>query len=321
MSKLNCAVIGVGYLGRFHAQKYHLLEEANLVGVCDHTPATVALVAEELQVPAFTCHKDLFGKVDAVSIAATTKAHYQIAKDFLEQGIHVLIEKPMTETVQQADELLAIANAQQVKLQIGHIERFNPVRIAAADYLDSPLFIDCQRLAMYTPRGADVNVVLDLMIHDIDLIQTMVNSPIASIEAHGSSVLTSAIDVANARITFENRCVATMTASRLHTAAERSMRVLQSNSYLSMDFHQKKITLFHQNKKETLHPGKLTTAPQNIVVKSSDALKDEIEAFISCILNDTPPIVTGDHGRNALAVAVQISELIEKNLAYHAIPA
>ncbi|HVT61870.1 MAG TPA: Gfo/Idh/MocA family oxidoreductase, partial [Legionellaceae bacterium] len=196
MSNINCAVIGVGYLGRFHAQKYHILEEAHLLGVCDHNSDNAQRVAQELGVQAFTHYQDLFGQVQAVSIAASTKAHYAIAKDCLNHGIHVLLEKPMTETLQEANELITLAQQRGLKLQIGHMERFNPARLALADHLDRPVFIDARRMAPFTPRGADVNVVLDLMIHDIDLIQTIVNSPIESIEAHGSYVLTSTIDIA-----------------------------------------------------------------------------------------------------------------------------
>lgn len=317
MAKLNCAVIGVGYLGRFHAQKYQLLSHVNLFAVCDNNPDTSAQVAQELNVKSVQHYQELFGHVDAVSIAATTQAHYAIAKDCLEHGIHVLIEKPMTETVQQADELIAIAHARGLKLQIGHMERFNAARIALTPYLEQPLFIDSQRLAPFTPRGADVNVVLDLMIHDIDLIQTMVNSPIVAIDAHGSPVLTSTIDIANARITFENRCVANVVASRISFKTERKTRIFQRNTYISIDYHQKKIAVFQPGKEE-LFPGVASVAQEEIVLEKSDALLDEIESFITCITQDTVPIVTGKHGRDALATAVQISELIEHNLAHHA---
>lgn len=316
MAKLKCAVIGVGYLGRFHAQKYQLLEDTDLIAVCDSHLDTVTRVAQELNVQPILNYQDLFGLVDAVSIAVSTQAHYAIAKDCLQHGIHVLIEKPITETVEQADELITIATAKQLKLQVGHMERFNAARVALTDYLDCPLFIDSQRLAPFTPRGADVNVVLDLMIHDIDLIQTMVDSPIASIDAHGSPVLTSNIDIANARITFENRCVANVVASRISFKTERKTRIFQKKYYISVDYHQKKISVFQQGRGE-LFPGVASIDQQEITIEKNDALLDEIKSFVTCILQDTTPAVTGIHGRDALATAIQISELIEKNIAYH----
>lgn len=317
MSKLKCAVIGVGYLGRFHAQKYLLLKETLLVAVCDSDPDAVERVAQELDVKPILNYRDLFGQVDAVSIAVSTAAHYAIAKDCLLNGIHVLIEKPITETVAQADELIAIAKANNLKLQVGHMERFNAARTALSDHLDNPLFIDSQRLAPFTPRGADVNVVLDLMIHDIDLIQTMVNSPIAKIDAHGTPVLTSNIDIANARITFENRCVANVVASRISFKTERKTRVFQRQTYISLDYHLKQISVFQQGQEEQF-PGVASIAHQEITIEKNDALLDEIQAFVTCILQDTQPIVTGQHGRDALATAVRISKLIEQNLSYHA---
>lgn len=317
MSKLKCAVIGVGYLGRFHAQKYQMLPEAELIGVCDHNPDTAIRVAHELGVQSFTRYQDLFGLVDAVSIAATTQTHFAIAKECLLNGIHVLIEKPMTETVSQADELIAIAKMKHLKLQIGHMERFNAARLALNDHLEQPVFIDSQRLAPFTPRGADVNVILDLMIHDIDLIQTMINSPIKSIEAHGSPVLTSTIDIANARITFENFCIANVVASRISFKTERKTRIFQRNSYISIDYHSKHISVFQKGEGE-MFPGVASVDHQQIMLEKGDALMDEISAFLECIQKDTMPIVTGEHGRNALATAITISELIEQNLNCYA---
>lgn len=316
MAKLRAAVIGVGYLGRFHAQKYQAVEQTDLVAVCDSHGDTAARVAQELSVTAVTKYQDLFGMVDAVSIAASTQAHYAIAKDCLQQGIHVLIEKPITTTVTQADELLAIAQAKHLKLQVGHMERFNPTHLALTQHLNHPLFVDAQRLAPFTPRGADVNVVLDLMIHDIDLIQTMIDSPIATIDAHGSPVISSNIDIANARITFENRCVANLVASRISFKTERKTRIFQKNSYISADYHQKKISVFRQGQGE-LFPGVASIDQQELTLETNDALYDEIQAFVACILTDSPPVVTGLQGRNALATAHQISALIEQNIAYH----
>lgn len=316
MSKTRCAVIGVGYLGRFHAQKYHQLEQAHLLAVCDHNSDTAQRVAQELQVDAYVDYRDLFGLVDAVSIAATTQSHYEVAKQCLLNGIHVLLEKPMTETIAQAQELIDIAHKQRLKLQIGHIERFNAVRIALNQYLGRPLFIDSQRLSPFTPRGADVNVILDLMIHDIDLIQTMVNSPICSIEAHGSPVLTSQIDIANARIRFENHCVANVVASRISSGTERKMKIFQADKLISLDFHQKNLSVFQKGNEE-MFPGIPNIHHQSTDVDQNDAILEEIIAFLACIQHNTPPLVTGEQGRDALATAIRITESIEQNLALH----
>jgi predicted dehydrogenase len=313
MRKIKCAVIGVGYLGRFHAQKYQLLDTATLVGVSDVNQTACQSVASELQVPAYSDYRDLFGLVDAVSIAASTRAHYAIAKECLAQGIHVLLEKPMTETVAQAEELIAIADAHHAKLQVGHLERFNAARLALDDYLDKPLFIESHRLAPYNPRGADVNVILDLMIHDIDIIQTIVHSPIKHIDAQGAPVLSQSIDIANARITFENQCVANVTASRISFKSERKTRIFQANSYISIDYQDKQFAVFKKGDGE-LFPGIPDIIRHQSVFEKGDALLEEIKSFVTCILNDTDPMVTGKEGCSALATAATISDLIEKNL-------
>ncbi len=306
-------MIGVGYLGRFHAQKYQLLENVTLVGVCDSNTLACNAVSKELGVPAFFDYRDLFGLVDAVSIAVTTKAHYAIAKDFLKQGIHVLIEKPITETVAQADELIALAAAHHVKLQVGHLERFNSARLALEAYLDKPLFIESQRLAPYNPRGADVNVILDLMIHDIDIIQTMVHSPIKHLDAQGAPILSKSIDIANVRITFENNCVANLTASRISFKTERKTRIFQENTYISIDYHEKQLAVFQKGAGE-MFPGIPDITRHQSVFEKGDALLEEIKAFVLCIIQNSEPLVTGEEGRSALATAEKITALIDTNL-------
>lgn len=310
---LKCAVIGVGYLGRFHAQKYQLLPNADLMAVCDVNQAHCDHAASELAVPACYDYRLLFGKVDAVSIAATTNQHYDIAKDCIEHGVHVLIEKPITETVEQADRLIELAKIHHVKLQVGHLERFNSARLALEPYLDNPLFIESQRVAPFNPRGTDVNVILDLMIHDIDIIQNIVKSPIAHIEAYGMPVLTSLIDVANARLTFANRCVANVTASRISSTTHRKMRLFQKNSYLSLDYHEKKLTVFKKTAHEPLADVANMTKEEH-VFPSQDALLAEIKAFLESIEKNTEPLVSGLEGRNALSTASQITSLIQANL-------
>lgn len=313
MSKIRCAVIGVGYLGRFHAQKYQLLPNAELVAVCDLNQKTLETVSHELQVPGYANYHDLFDKVEAVSIAATTNRHYEIAKSFLERGIHTLIEKPITETLSQAAELIQLAKKHHAKLQVGHLERFNSARLALDEYLENPLFIDSQRLAPYNPRGADVNVILDVMIHDIDLIQNMVNSPITSISAQGTPVLTNAIDIANARITFANHCVANLTASRISFKTERTTRIFQQDTYLSIDYQNKKFAVFKKGKGE-LFPGIPDITHEQKEFAQGDALFEEIKAFIKCIEEDSIPLVTGEEGLQALETAEKITSLINANL-------
>ncbi len=313
MSILKCAVIGVGYLGRFHAQKYLSLANAELVAVCDINAEACEAVSRELNVPAFFDYKDLFGKVDAISIAATTSKHYEIAKAFIQQGIHVLIEKPITETVAQADELIALAKQHQTKLMVGHLERFNSARLALDEYLEHPLFIESQRLASFNPRGTDVNVILDLMIHDIDLIHTIVNSPITNIDAHGAPVLSQSIDIANARITFENHCVANVTASRVSFKTERKTRIFQPNSYISIDYQNKQFAVFQKGEGE-MFPGIPEITRHQSVFEKGDALLEEIKAFLNCIEDNLTPLVTGEEGRDALSTAAKITSLIDSNL-------
>lgn len=313
MKTLKCAVIGVGYLGRFHAQKYHSLPDVELVGVCDVNPEALAKVSDELNVPAFQDYHELFDKVDAVSIAATTQTHFEIAKDCLANGIHVLLEKPMTETVEQAKELISLAYEHNVKFQIGHLERFNAARLALDEHLDHPLFIESQRLAPFNPRGTDVNVVLDLMIHDIDIIHSIVQSPIKNIDAQGAPVLTKSIDIANARITFENDCVANVTASRISFKSERKTRIFQPNTYISIDYQNKQFAVFEKGEGE-MFPGIPEITRHQSAFEKGDALLEEIKAFIQCIQEDSEPMVTGQEGCEALETAEKISSLINNNL-------
>lgn len=313
MTKLRCGVIGVGYLGRFHAQKYKNLSHVDLVGVCDVNPEAAATVAQELNTTAFSDYHEMLNYVDAVSIASTTKTHYAIAKDCLARGIHVLLEKPMTETVAEAQDLIAIAKEKNVKLQIGHLERFNAAHLAFEKYLDKPLFIESQRLSPFIQRGTDVNVILDLMIHDIDLIQSVIHSSIKHIEAQGAPILSKSIDIANARITFENHCVANVTASRVSFKSERKTRIFQPNSYISIDYQNKKIAVFKKGPGE-MFPGIPEITSHKSVFEQSDAILEEIKAFIFSIENNTIPPVTGEDGCKAIETAARITNLIHDNL-------
>ncbi len=234
MKKVRAAVIGVGYLGRFHAQKYAQLEECELVAVVDDRQEAREAVAAEVGARPLADYRELIGHVDAISVVTPTAAHFPIARQFLEAGAHVLVEKPITETPEQARELIRLAAQHRRILQVGHLERFNSAILGAEEHLRAPRFIECHRLAPYKERGTDVSVVLDLMIHDIDIVQTLVGSPIESIDAIGTPVFSEDVDIANARIRFANGCVANATASRVSLKSERKMRVFSDEAYVSM---------------------------------------------------------------------------------------
>src|ERR1700716_2226588 len=246
MKKIRAAVIGVGYLGRFHAQKYAQASNCELVAVADARQQARDQVGGELGVRTVADYRELLGSVDAVSVVTQTPAHFEIARDFLNAGGHVLVEKPITETAEEARELIALAARQKRILQVGHLERFNAAILAAEPSLNSPRFVECHRLAPYRERGTDVNVVLDLMIHDIDLVQTIVGAPITAIDAIGTPVFSEGIDIANARIHFANGCVANATASRVSLKTERKMRIFEDDAYLSLDLQQKILTVIRK---------------------------------------------------------------------------
>jgi len=311
MQKIRAAVVGVGYLGRFHAQKYAGAESCELVGVVDARPEAREKVAKELRTEAYADHRELLGKVDAVSIATTTPAHFPIARDFLTAGAHVLVEKPITESLDEARQLIELAKAKGCVLQVGHLERFNAAILAAEPYIRVPRFVECHRLAPYKERGTDVNVVLDLMIHDIDIVQTIVGSPIVSIDAIGTTVFSDEIDIANARIHFENGCVANATASRVSMKTERKLRIIQDDTYLSLDLQQKSLTLM-QRLPGTPAPGQLPVSIEERTFEQGDALKAEIESFLDCIRNGKPPVVGGEAGRQALETAMRITEHVQR---------
>jgi predicted dehydrogenase len=310
MKKIRAAVVGVGYLGRFHAQKYAAADSCELVGVVDARAEARDKVAGELNTGGFADYRELIGRVDAVSVATTTPAHFAIAKDFLSAGVHVLVEKPITETPEQARELINLAKAKGCVLQVGHLERFNPAILAAEPHLMRPNFIECHRLAPFKERGTDVNVVLDLMIHDIDIVQTIVGAPIASIDAIGTKVFSDEIDIANARIRFENGCVANATASRVSFKTERKLRVFVDDAYLSLDLQQKILTVIR--KRPDAPPGQLPASIEEQSFDQGDALKAEIESFLDCIRTGKPPIVGGEAGMRALETAMRITEQVQR---------
>ncbi|MEI6207732.1 MAG: Gfo/Idh/MocA family oxidoreductase [Desulfuromonadales bacterium] len=306
MSVLRAAVIGVGYLGNFHAQKYAAITGVELVGVVDSDSARAAEIASALGTTPYRDHHELIGKVDAVSVVVPTQFHHSVARDFLAAGVHVLIEKPITVTVEEADDLISIADDKKLVFQVGHLERFNPVLVALEGVLKQPLFIESVRIAPFKPRGTDVNVVLDLMIHDIDLIQHIVKSPVDRIDAVGAPVFTGEEDIANARIAFENGCVANVTASRISLKSERKMRIFQRDAYITLDFQNRKVLVAQKGSGE-LFPGVPNVRVDERELGQSDALLNEIESFIAAIREGKPPQVSGRDGKMALETALKIN--------------
>lgn len=306
---IRTAVIGVGYLGKFHAQKYAQLPDTQLIAVCDTNLATATALAEQLGTRAIDSIDALLPDVDALSIVVPTQQHYNIAKKCLLAGKHVLLEKPMTTTVQEAQELIDIAREQNLILQIGHLERFNPAILALENVLSTPMFIESHRVAPFNPRGADVNVILDLMIHDIDIILDVVDSDVTHIDAKGVAVLSKDIDIANARIKFANGCVANVTASRAGMKSERKMRIFQHDAYISVDFQNKKLGIHRKGKGEQF-PGVANIESEEQVFEQGDALNAEIVSFLHSIKNQQPPKVSGEAGMRALATAIKITQLL-----------
>ena len=309
--KIRAAVIGVGYLGKFHAEKYAAMEQVDLVGVVDINREQADSVAAKVGTTAYTDYRDLLKQVDAVSVVVHTPAHFEVSRAFLENDVDVLIEKPMTTDLAEADQLIAIAAERHLIIQVGHLERFNPAVVALRDIIKQPMFIESHRLSIYKPRCTDVSVVLDLMIHDIDIILNFVNSEVRSIHAAGIPVISAEVDIANARLEFTNGCVANVTASRISTRNERKIRIFQRDAYMSVDFANHDITVVRQAAEcnNDLVPG---TDIRKLSFDSGDALDDEIRAFIQSVARRSTPEVTGKMGRDALDIALNIMNQISK---------
>jgi predicted dehydrogenase len=297
---MRTAVVGVGYLGRFHAQKYKVLPNSDLVGVADPSPVACAAVAQELGVPGHADYRELLGRVDAVSIVTPTPLHFSVAREFLEAGAHVLVEKPMTVTIEEGVALVAAAGRAQRVLQVGHLERFNAA-------------VQAVRLAPFKHRGTEVDVVLDLMIHDIDLILSIVRSPVVSVDAIGSSVFSQEIDIANARLRFANGCVANATASRVSLKTERRLRLFQDDAYVSVDLHQKVLTVIRKSAGMSAD-GMPQVAIEETSYEQGDALKAEIESFLEAAATGADPAVSGEDGLLALKTAVSITEQVADSM-------
>jgi predicted dehydrogenase len=304
-------VIGVGYLGRFHAQKYAAMENVELVGVADVDAKRAQLVANEVATQAYNDYREMLPKVKAVSIAVPTSLHHEVAKACLSAGVDVMVEKPITTTLGEADDLIMLAKEHQRILQVGHLERFNPAVLAMQPLLTPPLFIEGHRIAVFKDRGTDVDVVLDLMIHDIDIVLSIVKAPIVSILTAGAPVVTRHTDIANARLIFANGCTANITVSRISMDNMRRMRIFQPGQYLSVDFGKKEVMSVR------LKPTEPGSMPMPEISKSGfqdqDALELELRDFIGHVRDRSRPAVAGEEGRRALDVALQVVAQIQDN--------
>ncbi len=311
IKKLRVGVIGVGYLGKFHAEKYSKMDNVDLVGVVDVNEEIAKKVAKKVDAHPYTYYKDLYGKVDAVSIVVPTPVHSTVSRDFLENDIDVLIEKPITVTLEEADKLIQIAESRGLIIQVGHLERFNSAVVALQDIIKKPMFIESHRLSIYKERGTDVSVVHDLMIHDIDIILNFVKSDLKSIHAAGTPVISNNIDIANSRLEFTNGCVANVTASRISIKNERKIRLFQRDAYISVDFANHGITIIRQNGQNGygLIPG---MDIKQLCFTKGDALEDELKSFVQAVFKREAPAVTGQMGRDALKIALSIVEQINK---------
>jgi len=320
---LKVGVLGAGHLGKIHLRLLNESSKYDLIGFYDPDAINGKKVSDEFGYTYFDNINTLIDAVDVVDIVTPTLSHYDCAKKSIEKGRHVFIEKPITNTLQEAEELIKLKNKFNVKGQVGHVERFNPAFSAVKDNIKNPMFIETHRLAEFNPRGTDVPVVLDLMIHDIDAILSVINSEVKSINASGVSVISKSPDIANARIEFENGCVANLTASRISLKNMRKSRFFQQDAYISVDFLEKKVEVVKmKNAPET--PGAFDMVLQNAEgekkqiyfenpeIATNNAILDELETFADAINNNTTPIVTLEQGTNALRVALQIIESFKK---------
>ena len=305
--KVRVGVVGVGHFGRYHAEKYAAHARCELVGVCDLDAERAAAVGAAVGAPALDDASALIGRVDAVSIAVPTESHFAVARPFLEAGVHVLVEKPICPALADADALVALAEANAVTLQVGHLERFSDAYVTIGEFVTTPLYIESYRIAPFRPRGTDVNVILDLMIHDIDMIQALVGAPVLSVDAVGAPVVGPEEDIANTRMRFANGCVASITASRVSQKTERIMRIFQPDSYLQVDFVKASALRIERGEGEML-PGVPAIRQTETAFEKVDALAREIDAFIAAVADGAAPPVSGADGRQALKTALDISD-------------
>ena len=306
MRRIKVGVVGVGHLGSIHARIYRELPAAQLVAISDINPRRLREVSRKAEVPGFVNYKKLFGKVEAASIAVPTSLHYRVARDFLNQNIPVLVEKPFTANLSQADKLIKLARRKKTILQVGHIERFNSAFVACEKLIKNPRFIECHRLSPFPNRSLDVGVVLDLMIHDIDIILGLVKSRIRKIDAVGVNVLTSFEDIASARVEFTNGCVCNLTSSRVSEEAVRKIRIFFENTYISLDYKNERAFVYKKRRQEILK----TPLP----IETEPSLQKELAYFLECVVKKSKPAVSGEVARHALAVALKIKEKIWRKI-------
>jgi predicted dehydrogenase len=319
---LKIGVFGVGHLGKFHLNNWKEIKDVEVVGFYDPSDDAAQDVTEKYQLPRFLDAERLIDAVDVIDVIAPTTYHYDLAKMAIRKGKHVFLEKPMANTMQEAKELLNLVNESRIKLQVGHVERFNPAYIAVQQMELNPMFIEVHRLAQFNVRGTEVSVILDLMIHDIDIILSLVKSEVKQISASGVAVMTDTPDIANVRIEFNNGCVANLTSSRISMKKMRKMRLFQKDAYIGIDFLNKKSEIIKLKSPQdidafsfdldTLH-GKKTIAVVNPQVPEVNAIKRELESFRDAILNNTPTQVSEVDGYRAMDVAHQILQKIKNN--------
>ncbi len=306
--KLRIAVVGVGHLGQHHARIYAELPGVELVAVADTSDSRRREVGTRLRVPAVADYRTLLGKVDAVSVVVPTLAHHAVARAFLASGSDVLVEKPMCRTLPEAEELVALARSGERILQVGHSERYNAAVQALVQQVQDPGFIEVHRIGPFPGRGTDVDVVLDLMIHDIDIVLTLVKSPVRTVSAVGVPVVSERADIANARLEFANGCVANLTASRVSGERLRKIRVFQRDTYFVLDYASQELCLFRQEVRDGAVAERLTRI--EVPVTRVEPLRQELVDFVTCSRTRRPPMVSGEAGRDAMAVATRIIELL-----------
>jgi predicted dehydrogenase len=318
MDQLKIGVVGVGHMGRYHAQVYRQLKGVSLAGVADVDPKRAKSVASACRTDAFVDYHDLLEKVDAVSIAAPTTSHCDIARDFLEKGVDVLVEKPICRTVAQAEELTDLAKRKGRVLQVGHTERFNPAVVALKELVDHPRFIESHRIGSFPDRSTDVDVILDIMIHDIDIILNLVGAPVSEVRAVGVPLASDHVDISNTRLEFENGCVANITSSRVSLKQMRKIRLFQKDTYLSLDFTKKELirVTLDSSRKSYIPKVPFKVHREKIKVdKQANPLKQELEAFCDAVRHRTAPVVSGEDGTEALRVATRINQAIQQNIS------
>ncbi len=305
------AVIGVGRMGKEHARIYASLANATLVGVCDIDRERGQQIASRYAVPYYSDYRELLGQVEAVSIAVPTESHCEIACEFLKRGIAVLVEKPMARTLSEADEMIRWARHTGALLQVGHLERFNPAVRVLAPLVSEPKFFEVHRLGEFTERSLDIDVVLDLMIHDLDILLSLVRSEIRAIHAVGVPILTDRIDIANARLEFASGCVANVTASRISREKVRKLRLFQPNVYISLDYTRQELDVYRLVAASA--PGdRPRIVSERVTVLRDEPLRAQLESFLRCVEEGTPPLVSGEDGRRALALALRILSAIRE---------